>query len=393
MKNLFVGRPFVRPLFIWIVGILLHLFFSYHLLIAVALSCSFFLLFLLTNRFSFSKRGVWGMVFCGLMLALSVIVTEYREKERNTVKEPGRIEQLASTHQQALVKQYEMLNLTDAEVSILATLTLGYRQRMTKETRRQFSLTGVSHILAVSGFHVAIVGVFISFFLNVFSYTMFGRWATFLLMIFLLWSFVWISGLAVSAVRAGIMFTLYQTGYVLDRLGDRYNTLAATAFFMLVYNPFFLFDIGFQLSYTAVWFILFLQPRLKRLITLRNPLLKVPWDWLTISIAAQTGTTFLCLYYFGEVSVLFLLTNLPVTAVGTLLIPFGLLWLLLPAWIPGHAYLQPTVEYLTHAMLWIVERFSTFPFATFQMRFDLSVLLIAYLLLFLFLSCLSKVGR
>lgn len=102
------------------------------------------------------------------------------------------------------------------------------------------------------------------------------------------------------------MLSLYLTGRALRRVTDGYNTLAAAAFCMLAYNPYYLFDVGFQLSYLAVFFILFLVPRFKEWIVVRNPLLAMPWEWITVSIAAQIGTALLCFYYFGQFSDSFL---------------------------------------------------------------------------------------
>ena len=101
------------------------------------------------------------------------------------------------------------------------------------------------------------------------------------------------------------MLTMYLTGGVLDRRAERYNILAASAFCMLVYEPLYLFDIGFQLSYLAVLSILYFQPRLQALIKVHNPFLRTPWGWVTVTLSAQAGTTFLCLYYFGQFSTVF----------------------------------------------------------------------------------------
>lgn len=393
MKNPLQGRPFTRPLFIWISGILLHLFFAYQLLAGIALAFSLLLIvcsLFSSDTFSYRGRKGWGMVFTGILLALSVLVTEYMERRQAVPVSPGYFKVVAAGRQQKLVAHFEELCLTDVEKSVLSTLTLGYRKEMPKETRKHFSLAGVSHILAVSGFHVAIVCMCLSLLLRFIPQAGMWRWITFILNLVLLWCFVFITGLAASAVRAALMLSLYLTGRVLNRVGDSYNTLAAAALIMLVYNPFFLFDIGFQLSYAAVGFILFLQPRLNRLINVRNPLLSLPWGWLTVTIAAQTGTTFLCLFYFGQFSTVFLFTNLPVTTIATLLIPAGLLWVLLPAGFPGSFLLQAVIENLLQLMLWVVERFGTLPGAAFTFRFGLGSLLGGYLLLILFLLYLGS---
>lgn len=168
----------------------------------------------------------------------------------------------AREEQQRLLEPIAKLNLTDEEKSVLATITVGYRQAMSREVRNRFSATGVAHILAVSGFHVAIVCGFLSFLFSFLPRNGCCRWIRYISLLVLLWGFAAITGLAVSSVRAALMLTMYLTGGVLDRRAERYNILAASAFCMLVYEPLYLFDIGFQLSYLAVLSILYFQPRL-----------------------------------------------------------------------------------------------------------------------------------
>ena len=261
---------------------------------------------------------------------------------------------------------------------MLATITLGYRKDMSRDVRKRFSVTGVAHLLAVSGFHVAVVCGFLSFLFSFLPKSGFCRWGRYLSTLCLLWCFVVVTGLAPSAVRDGLMLTLYLTGQVLRRRTDGYNTLAAAAFCMLVFNPLYLFDVGFQLSYLAVLAILFLQPRLQNLIVVRNPLVAIPWGWITVTLAAQAGTTLLCLYYFRQFSLVFLCTNLPLTFLSTFLIPAGLVWLLLPPGIPGYGLLQLFVERLTHTLFWIVDAFSRVTQVTFQDRIDVWFTVLGY---------------
>jgi competence protein ComEC len=91
---------------------------------------------------------------------------------------------------------------------------------------------------------------------------------------------------------------------------------------------------------------------------------------MTLTLAAQTGVTFLCLYYFGNFSTVFLFTNLPLALIATLLIPTSLLWLLLPAGFPFHEFLQGVIEVLVRSMMWIVDAFSRIPGSSLSFRFD-----------------------
>ncbi|RHJ84399.1 ComEC/Rec2 family competence protein [Parabacteroides sp. AM08-6] len=378
-------RPFVRPLFIWITGILLQVVFPcrmYGLLLILfplfILVCSGFVHAGQGSSCSYETRWVWGAVFALLLLALSIEKTAYSQIEIEHPPFVSGLQRLASEEQQRLLKPFDRLHLSDSEKGMLATITLGYRAGMDRTVRKRFSMVGVAHILAVSGFHVAIVCGFLSLIFSAFPRTRFFNWIKYLLTIVLLWTFVFITGLAPSAVRAAIMLSLFLTGRLLRRTTDGYNILAAAAFCMLVYEPLYLFDIGFQLSYAAVFFILYLQPRFMHLIGARNPFLAVPSGWISVTMAAQIGTSFLCLYYFGQFSLVFLFTNLPLTVLAMLLIPAGLLWALLPAGCPGSGELQLAVEWLVNNMLGVVDTFSRVPFASVSFRFGLDTMLLAY---------------
>ncbi|MDH6304709.1 competence protein ComEC [Parabacteroides sp. PF5-5] len=367
-------RPFVRPLAVWIAGIVMQSFQLGYIFSFVFLFVPL-LMFWKSER-AYDARWLWGAIFLSLLLFLSVHKTAYHAG-RLEASSVSVLQEKAYRLQQRAIRPLEHLSLSDAEKSVLATISLGAREKMPKEVRKQFSVTGVVHILAVSGFHVAIVCSFISWILVFLSGSRVGRWTKYLLTLALLWTFVLVSGLAASSVRAGIMLSLYLSGRQLYRTTDSYNTLAASAFCMLVYNPLYLFDVGFQLSYTAVWFILYLQPRLNKVLQVRNPLLAAPWSWLTVTLAAQIGVTFLCLYYFGYFSLVFIFTNLPLTLIATLLIPLTLLWMLLPAGLPGIELLQSGIEYLTRGMMWVVEAFSR-EGSSLSFRFTLGMLLLSY---------------
>lgn len=377
-------RPFARPLLVWITGIMLQTVFScciyswVLLLLPVIALATAGLTLRGREYFCYETRWLWGAVFLSLLLFLSIQKTAYSQSESVSEHPVSGLSRWAREEQQRLLEPIAKLNLTDEEKSVLATITVGYRQAMSREVRDRFSATGVAHVLAVSGFHVAIVCGFLSFLLSFLPRNGLGKWVRYLSTIALLWAFVAVTGCAASAVRAGLMLTLFLTGLVLGRMTERYNILAASAFGMLVYEPLFLFDIGFQLSYLAVFSILYFQPRLQHLIEIRNPLFLTPWRWITVTLSAQIGTTFLCLYYFGRFSTVFLLTNLPLTLLATLLVPVCLVWMLLPAGFPGAEWLQVVVEWLAHRLLWIVDSFSRVPGAVFSFRFDFLMMLVAY---------------
>ena len=255
-------RPFVRPLFLWITGILCYAFLpASSLLYVLGVLSALVFLFLGFSwgqghaELQYDSRWIWGAIVSVLIVCLAVEVCWYSDRRIALVNEPASsLDLLATKAQYSLVNTFDRLRLSDEEKSILATLTLGYKKAMSRETKRRFSLAGVSHILAVSGFHVAVICGFLSFFCSFMPRWGIGRWVRYIILVGSLWGFVFITGLAPSAVRAALMLSLYLTGRVLRRVTDGYNTLAAAAFCMLAYNPYYLFDVGFQLSYLAVFF-------------------------------------------------------------------------------------------------------------------------------------------
>jgi len=376
-------RPFVRPLLLWIAGIILQVCFplselSVWLLLPVAIVVV--ISFCFSGKQSapvYSFRWLWGVLISCVIIFMSIRTTDYMETHDPPKAE--RLMQKARETQTYLAHKLDNLQLSDNEKSILATITISYRQTLPRETRRQFSTVGVAHILAVSGFHVGIVYGALLLALSFLPRRRgFGYLKTAL--IFLgIWTFAFIAGLGVSTVRATIMISIYLVGKAFGRRPERYNTLAAAAFILLVYNPYNLFDIGFQLSFTAVFFIFLIQRPLSNLIPVRNPLLKTPWDILTVTTAAQTGVMFLCCYYFGTFTTVFLIANLVLSLIATALIPLGLLWMLLPAGLPYVAPLQWLVETLMHGFMWFISRLFLIPWASLPIRFDWVTTICAYI--------------
>jgi competence protein ComEC len=388
-------RPFIRPLIFWLAGTLLQVCFplqAFSMILpafaVIFIVISFFIpKQILPGSFIYDTRWVWGVIFTFLLIFLSIQRTSLAEQQLGRKTTPGLLLIKAGEMQETMVRKLDMLDLSDEKKAVLATMTVNYRRNMTREARKRFSVAGVSHLLAVSGFHVGIVSAFIGLLLSIMPKRIaFFHYLRYLLMMLLIWMFTYTTGLSTAAVRAAVMISIYLTGRMLKRRPDKYNTLAGAAFCMLVYNPFYLFDIGFQLSYLAVFFILYLQPRFSRLLEIKNPLLASPWNTLTITVSAQIGVLFLCFYYFGQSSLIFLFTNLFLSLLATILIPATLLWMQIPSRMPESEWLGSAIETMTNGLMWVVERFSSISGATVSMRFDLFTMICSYIVLGLFLS-------
>lgn len=230
-----------------------------------------------------------------------------------------------------LVKRYRLTGLKPDQLGVLAALTLGDRNFLTAEMKNSFSASGVMHVLAVSGLHVGIISVLLGRILGLIFRRRRGAVFKALLIVVSLWSYAFLSGLSPSVMRAATMFSFVEVGQVFRRKGQFFNSLFASAFFLLVIRPSMLFEVGFQLSYLAVASIVWFQPRLAALYTPRNRLLKWFWELLTVSLSAQLGTTPVSLLYFHQFPVFFWLTNLVVVPAAALILYLAITFFLVSA--------------------------------------------------------------
>ncbi len=219
-----------------------------------------------------------------------------------------------------LLSFYRTLGFTETEYSILSALTLGYQDALSDDIKQSFRTTGTAHVLAVSGLHVGIIYLIISSLLGFIKKRSRIYWLKPVIIILLLWLYAFITGLSPSVVRASIMLSVFCASEVVNRRGFTLNTLYLTAFFMLLYNPFSLFDVGFQLSFVSVLAILYLHPKAVALLDVKNRALKYVWQMFTLSMVAQLATFPLCLYYFGTFPTYFFITNLLIVPLVSLIV-------------------------------------------------------------------------
>ena len=186
----------------------------------------------------------------------------------------------------------------------LSALTLGYTDDLQPDIRASYSATGAMHILSVSGMHVGVVYVVIAFLLNFLNRKQWTKVFKGLFIIVFLWAYAFLSGMSAAVIRGSHDVLVCCTCLpVLNGKSQIYNTIFMSAFFMLIYNPMFLYDVGFQLSYSAVLSIIFFQPIVGKLYKPTNRLSRFTWEMFSVSIAAQLGTTpFTSLYYFHPIS-------------------------------------------------------------------------------------------
>jgi len=226
-----------------------------------------------------------------------------------------------------LIDIYREQPLDSVEFEVLSALTLGYSRELDPDTRRVFSSSGAMHVLSVSGLHVGIIFTVLSFLLAFLKKKQWGKWIFVGLVVAILWFYAFITGLSPSVLRASAMFSVFIVGDNMNRRSNIYNSLALTAFFLLLINPGNLFDIGFQLSYAALFGIVFLQSKFEKVIVIKNKVLKYFAALITVSIAAQITTFPITSYYFGQFPSYFWITNLFIIPLTGFLTPVGILLL------------------------------------------------------------------
>ncbi len=215
---------------------------------------------------------------------------------------------------------------TERERAVASALILGYKPDLSQETKAAYSNTGAMHVLAVSGLHTGFIYIIVMMFLNKIPI----RNSTWLvlktaLLIGSLWLFALITGAAPSVLRSATMFSFVALGKALNRQANIYNTLAASAFCLLLVNPFLIFAPGFQLSYLAVGGIVYFQPLIYKLKYFKNKLPDYLWNLTAVSCSAQLSTFPLSLYYFHKLPLYFWLSGMIVIPAAALILPLGLL--------------------------------------------------------------------
>ncbi|MFM2224869.1 MAG: hypothetical protein RJA07_1071 [Bacteroidota bacterium] len=209
---------------------------------------------------------------------------------------------------------------SDKELGVAQALLIGYRDNLDKDLQQVYSNTGIVHVLAISGMHLGLIFWMLNkvlFFLDKKRKT---KWLKALFILTIIWLFALLTGASGSVMRAAVMFTFVQAASLMKRNPSVYNSLAASAFVMLVFNPFILADVGFQLSYIAVVGIISLQKFIYNWYYFTNKALKKIWGLMAVSIAAQVLAAPICMLYFHQFPNYFLLANLIAIPLSTVVL-------------------------------------------------------------------------
>ncbi len=246
---------------------------------------------------------------------------------------------------------------------IAEALLIGYKEDLDKDLVQAYSNTGVVHIIAISGLHLGLIYAVLFWIFTRVPWVKRQKIFNLVIILSFLWLFSFVTGASASVIRSAVMFTCILTGKTFFKQASTYNSLSASAFLMLSYNPYYLWDVGFQLSYLAVFGIVWLQQPIYRLFYISFWPFRQIWSLMSVTLAAQVFAFPVCLYYFHQFPNTFLFTNLFAVPLSTLIL-FGEIALLAFSWWAGLAKLLGVViSWLIDVMNKVIQTFNDLPYS------------------------------
>ncbi len=351
-----------------------------------------FIIYALFNKPENSPNGTFDYADYLRKQGISGIAYVSSKNRKKLTQTSLNLKDYALSYRKKLLKELHRLLPEERSFSLAAALILGYRQALDKELQITFSSTGASHVLAVSGLHTGILYGSLTFILSILGRSPRIRYIRQLIILPVIWVFAFLTGLSPSVVRAASMITLVGIGELIGRKSITVNTIGASAFLMLLYNPLYFFDVGFQLSYSAVFAIVLFNPVMTGLYKTRNTILNYIWELSCVSISAQIGTAPLAIYYFQQFPIVFLLTNLfviPLSGILLMSLFFSLILGLLFS-IPAD-FFKP-VRMIVNFFIEGVEQIEKMPYVVLTgLSLDIPGVFFLYLsFIFIFFLCVHK---
>ncbi len=300
----------------------------------------------------------------------------------NRPKSSKGIQYYGSKIRNTIIHNLEKRHFKKDELSIVIALILGQQQDVSKEVLLDYQYAGAIHILSVSGLHVGFILLFIVTLLKPIPNNSKGLLFKLIITLLGLWSFGIVAGLAPSVVRSVTMFSFVAIGLFLKRSVNIYHTLLVSMLLILLAQPSFLFDVGFQLSYLALFFIIWLQPLFASVWTPKHKISHYFWEIITVSFAAQIGTLPLSIYYFHQFPGLFFVTNLIILPLLSIILAIALVVVILAGldYVPLILIqlLEKSIQLLNSIISWVAS-FETFIFKDIPM--NLPLMLTSYLMI------------
>lgn len=282
-----------------------------------------------------------------------------------------------------IIEMYRERGIKGEHLALVAAITLGQKSMLDPEQKQHFIKAGVMHIMAVSGLHAVILSMFI---LKMFFFLR-GRFhiVRVALTILFLWAFAFVTGLTPSVLRAALMFSFLKAGDLMKRPVNSINSVLASAFLLILIKPSVIFDAGFLLSYSAVIFIISFYRDFYLKINFRYRITDLIWQSAAVTIIAQAGTLPLTLMLFNRFPTWFIISNIIIVPVSSLIIIIGALVPLTYPLQPLSRLMAVILDFLTGLTEFLTEKVSRLPFSTIEnIGFPLPECILLMISIFLF---------
>jgi competence protein ComEC len=266
--------------------------------------------------------------------------------------------------QQSACRILQNSKLGNEELSVALALLTGNKELIDDDLRQSYIASGTVHLLAISGLHVGIIYMVLNFLLQFMNRSRRLAVIRGMIILIILWIYASVAGMASSIVRASIMFSIFVVSEILNRPKNTYNNIAFSCFIICLFNPYAIFDVGFQLSYLAVLGIVYFQPKFIKLIPCRNVFVKAIVECLSVTVAAQLATLPVILYLFKTFPAYFMCANLILVPFVSIVMYIGLMVLAL-SWNVWLLALSSTIlDLCIKFMNLTVKFFHSLPFST-----------------------------
>ncbi len=296
---------------------------------------------------------------------------------------------LCSKIRNKTIKILEASGIREPELGLLKAMLLGVKDSLDTDLKNSYIEAGGIHFLAISGLHMGIVFILITFFLhNICRLSKSGLYFS-LLSMCMIWAYAIITGLPSSVLRATIILSLIITGKYIKREVNLYNTIASSAFIILLFDPASLFSPGFQLSYAAYTSIIYLYPKLYKLIVCKNKVLNGIWRLSVVSIAAQIGTIPLCLLYFNHIYYYSFFTNICISCFIPVIIYGGFISIFISLFISDVTIISKPLSLIIKTVNQIIDTIASTPGAiSKEINFSVVETLLVYAII---ISCFTMI--
>jgi competence protein ComEC len=303
----------------------------------------------------------------------------------------GFVRQVSYRIRDNLIRKLQDSELGKEELAVASAVLLGYDDFLNQDLRESFQHAGAVHMLCVSGLHVGILFLIMKLLLGFLSRKHWHRILKTLLLLVIIWTYSFVTGMAPSTQRASLMISILILGELFRAKYDSLNSLLVSAFIMLLYDPFLLFNIGFQLSHLAVFSILVLYPRFNSKIQIKNLILRKIWQASLVSVAANIGTFPIVLYNFASFPNYFLISNIVVSFFAAPILFIGFTYLLLGLIPFIGTILSWGLKYTIHILIVCIKEIDSLPFSTWDIQIDgFSTVILYLLIIFGYLFLRSK---